>query len=53
MMNTPRNATEAPMGLVDTDPELGLYDVRVFWAAALVAMAAVLVVAYFKMGYLA
>lgn len=34
-----------------SDPELGMYDIRIFWLAALVAMLAVLVVAYFKMGY--
>ena len=33
------------------DPELGMYDIRIFWLAALVAMLAVLMVAYFKTGY--
>jgi len=35
----------------DTDPELGMYDIRIFWLAALLAVVAVLAVAYFKMGY--
>lgn len=37
--------------LIDTDPELGMYDIRIFWFAALAAVLAVLMVAYFKMGY--
>ena len=40
-----------PATATHSDPELGMYDIRIFWLAALVAMLAVLVVAYFKMGY--
>jgi hypothetical protein len=50
-MNTSTNSAGAPHAFVDTDPELGMYDIRVFWLAALVAIVAVLAVAYFKMGY--
>lgn len=38
-------------GHFGTDPELGMYDIRIFWLAALAATVAVLAVAYFKMGY--
>lgn len=50
-MNPSTNSSGAPNGFADTDPELGMYDIRVFWLAALIAIAAVLAVAYFKMGY--
>ena len=50
-MNTPSNSSSVHQGFVDTDPELGLYDIRIFWLAALAAIVAVLAVAYFKMGY--
>jgi len=50
-MNTPSNSSSVHPGFVDTDPELGLYDIRIFWLAALAAIVAVLAVAYFKMGY--
>ncbi|BEP96612.1 hypothetical protein KW843_06500 [Acidovorax sp. sif1233] len=50
-MNTPANSSRMQHVLVDTDPELGMYDTRVFWLAAVVATVAVLAVAYFKMGY--
>lgn len=50
-MNTSHNASDAPYVLLDSDSEFGAYDIRIFWLAALAAVAAVLVVAYFKMGY--
>lgn len=50
-MNTsPNSSTRTPIH-VDTDPELGMYDIRIFWLAAAAATAAVLAVAYLKMGY--
>lgn len=50
-MNTSHDASDAPYGFVDSDPGFGAYDIRIFWLAALVAVVAVLVVVYFKMGY--
>lgn len=50
-MTPSTNSTATPNAFSDTDPELGMYDIRVFWLAALVAIVAVLAVAYFKMGY--
>ena len=50
-MNTSPNSSSVQQAFADTDPELGMYDIRVFWLAALAAMVAVLAVAYFKMGY--
>ena len=49
-MDTTHDASRAPVALTDTDPELGMYDIRIFWIAALAAIVAVLAVAYFKMG---
>lgn len=50
-MNQPQQISRVNYGLVDRDPELGMYDIRIFWLAALAAVVAVLAVAYFKMGY--
>jgi hypothetical protein len=53
-MNTSVNSTTSPRdggNFLSTDPELGMYDIRIFWLAALAATVAVLAVAYFKMGY--
>lgn len=51
-MNTSVNSPGAHRGSYgNTDPELGMYDIRIFWLAALAATVAVLAVAYFKMGY--
>lgn len=50
-MNTSPHSSSVTQAFVDTDPELGMYDIRVFWLAACVAIVAVLAVAYFKMGY--
>jgi len=50
-MNTSPNSSSVQQAFADTDPELGMYDIRIFWLAALAAMVAVLAVAYFKMGY--
>lgn len=50
-MNMSQNTSHTSYGFSDSDPELGMYDFRVFWLAALVAMLMVLAVAYFKMGY--
>ncbi|WP_422846275.1 hypothetical protein [Acidovorax sp. M2(2025)] len=52
MKTSPQHPTPAAPAFVDVDPELGMYDIRVFWLAALAATVAVLAVAYFKMGYL-
>lgn len=50
-MNTSHNASDASRGYTDSDPDFGLYDIRIFWLAATAAVVAVLVVAYFKMGH--
>lgn len=50
-MNMSQNSSQASYGFADSDPELGMYDFRVFWLAALAAVLMVLAVAYFKMGY--
>ena len=51
-MNTSANPQPGREGgFLSTDPELGMYDIRIFWLAALAATVAVLAVAYFKMGY--
>lgn len=50
-MNSTSHTSGAPQFFTNTDPELGMYDIRVFWLAALIATVAVLAVAYFKMGY--
>lgn len=50
-MNTSHNASDASHDYVGSDPDFGLYDIWTFWLAATVAVIAVLVVAYFKMGY--
>lgn len=51
-MNTSANPQAGRDGhYLSTDPELGMYDIRIFWLAALAAIVAVLAVAYFKMGY--
>ena len=52
MKTSSRHPAPASPAFVDVDPELGMYDIRVFWIAAVAATAAVLAVAYFKMGYL-
>jgi hypothetical protein len=51
IMTPSTNSSVAPHAFADTDPELGMYDIRIFWLAALMAIVAVLAVAYFKMGY--
>ena len=51
IMHPSTNSSGAPHAFADTDPELGMYDIRIFWLAALMAIVAVLAVAYFKMGY--
>ncbi|MFN4119161.1 hypothetical protein [Acidovorax sp.] len=51
MNTTTHQAAHASAGYSETDPELGMYDIRIFWLAALAAVLMVLVVAYFKMGY--
>ena len=50
-MHPSTNSSGAPHAFADTDPELGMYDIRIFWLAALMAIVAVLAVAFFKMGY--
>lgn len=50
-MNVSTNPQAVGQHVVDTEPELGMYDIRVFWIAALIAVLAVLMVAYYKMGY--
>ncbi|CAN7492819.1 hypothetical protein [Acidovorax sp. Leaf78] len=50
-MNISSNPQAAGQRVVDTDPEMGMYDIRVFWFAAFASVLAVLMVAYFKMGY--
>ncbi|MBU0749371.1 MAG: hypothetical protein KKB08_19020 [Gammaproteobacteria bacterium] len=51
-MNTSHNVSHPHNGLTaDSDPEFGMYDIQIFWLAALVAVVAVIAVAYFKMGY--
>ena len=52
-MNTSQNTSEAsyPYSAMDSDPEYGLYSIRIFWLAAAASVVAVLAVAYFKMGY--
>ncbi|MCO4093220.1 MAG: hypothetical protein HEQ37_00890 [Acidovorax sp.] len=50
-METPAKAPASRPAFLDTDPELGMYDIRVFWLAAAVSVLAVAVLAYFKMGY--
>ncbi|MBD9390719.1 hypothetical protein [Acidovorax sp. ACV01] len=50
-MKTSASSSRVQQGFVDADPELGMYDIRVFWLAAVASTMAVLVVAYFKMGY--
>lgn len=50
-MNTSHNASDECYKFNDADPEFGSYDIRIFWLAAMAAVVAVLVVAYFKMGY--
>ncbi len=50
-METPAKAPASRLAFLDTDPELGMYDIRVFWLAAAVSVLAVAVLAYFKMGY--
>lgn len=50
-MNTSHNASDASQAYMDSDPDFGLYDIRIFWLAATAAVVAVLAVAYFKMGY--
>ena len=51
IMNTSHNASNASPVYMDSDPDFGLYEVRIFWLAATAAVVAVLAVAYFKMGY--
>lgn len=52
-MNTSQNPSDASYGYdpIDSDPEYGLYSIRIFWLAAAAAVVVVLAVAYFKMGY--
>ncbi|CAN7276498.1 hypothetical protein [Acidovorax sp. LjRoot117] len=50
-MNLSTNPQTSGHNVVDTDPEMGMYDIRVFWLAAFASVMAVLMVAYFKMGY--
>ncbi|MFY3384831.1 hypothetical protein [Paracidovorax sp. MALMAid1276] len=52
-MNTPTPPHVAPVraGYSSADAESGMYDIRIFWLAALAAVLMVLVVAHFKMGY--
>lgn len=50
-METPAQAPNSRPTFFDTDPELGMYDIRVFWCAAAISVLAVVVLAYFKMGY--
>ena len=50
-METPTHSPASRPTFFDTDPELGMYDIRVFWLAAAVSVLAVALVAYFKMGY--
>ena len=50
-MNTSRNESDASHDYMDSDPDFGLYDIRIFWLAATAAVVAVRVVAYFKMGH--
>jgi hypothetical protein len=50
-VETPAKAPASRPAFLDTDPELGMYDIRVFWLAAAVSVLAVAVLAYFKMGY--
>ena len=50
-MKSSTHNLSGPSGMFDTDPELGMYDIRIFWLAAFVSVLAVIAVAYFKMGY--
>ncbi len=51
MNTTTHHPAQVSTNYSDTDPELGMYDLRIFWLAAFAAVLMVLAVAYFKMGY--